>query len=95
MNYDDIELINNEAIHNFELFVDGQRAFIDYKTKDNKIYLIHTEVPKELQGRGVAEAIVEKAFHYIEAHKLVLIPLCSYVQVFLRKHPEWDRLLAA
>jgi hypothetical protein len=33
MNYDEIELINNEAIHNFELFVDGHRAFIDYKTK--------------------------------------------------------------
>ncbi|RWY49985.1 GNAT family N-acetyltransferase [Mucilaginibacter gilvus] len=95
MNYDNIELVNNEAIHNFELFVDGQRAFIDYKTKDNKIYLIHTEVPKELQGQGVAEAIVEKAFKYIEAHKLTLIPLCSYVQVFLRKHSEWDRLLAA
>jgi predicted GNAT family acetyltransferase len=95
MNYDDIELINNEAIHNFELFVGGHRAFIDYKTKDNKIYLIHTEVPKELQGQGVAEAIVEKAFKYIEAHKLTLIPLCTYVQIFLRKHPEWDRLLAA
>ncbi|TFF39169.1 GNAT family N-acetyltransferase [Mucilaginibacter psychrotolerans] len=95
MNYDNIALINNEAIHNFELFVDGYRAFIDYKTKDNKIYLIHTEVPKELQGQGVAEAIVEKAFKYIEAHHLILIPLCTYVQVFLRKHPEWDRLLAA
>jgi predicted GNAT family acetyltransferase len=95
MNYDEIELINNEAIHNFELFVDGHRAFIDYKTKDNKIYLIHTEVPEELKGRGVAEAIVEKTFKYIEAHKLVLIPLCTYVQIFLRKHPEWDRLLAA
>lgn len=95
MNYDDIKLINNTAIHNFELFVDGHRAFIDYKMKENKIYLIHTEVPKELQGRGVAEAIVEKAFAYIESHKLVLVPLCTYVQIFLRKHPEWDRLLAA
>ncbi|WP_238989249.1 N-acetyltransferase [Mucilaginibacter terrigena] len=47
MNYPDIELINNEAIHNFELFVDGHRSFIDYKIKDNKIYLIHTEVPVE------------------------------------------------
>ncbi|AMR32622.1 acetyltransferase [Mucilaginibacter sp. PAMC 26640] len=95
MNYDDIELINNQASHNFELLVDGQRAFIDYKTKDNKIYLVHTEVPKELQGQGVAEALVEKAFNYIEQHKLVMIPSCSYVQLFLKKHPEWDRILAA
>ncbi|MFA6085888.1 GNAT family N-acetyltransferase [Mucilaginibacter sp.] len=94
MNFADIELINNEAIHNFELFVNGHRAFIDYKKKDNKIYLIHTEVPAELKGMGVAEALVEKAFNYIEEHQLKLVPLCSYVQLFLKRHPEWGRLVA-
>lgn len=94
MNYDDIELVNNEAIHNFELVVDGHRAFIDYKTKDNKIYLIHTEVPAELEGRGVAAAIVEKALTYIEQKGLKLVPLCAYVQFFLKRHPDWTRLLA-
>ena len=94
MNYDDIELVNNEAIHNFELVVDGHRAFIDYKTKDNKIYLIHTEVPVELEGRGVAAAIVEKTLAYIEQKGLKLVPLCAYVQFFLKRHPEWTRLLA-
>ena len=94
MNYDDIELVNNEAIHNFELVVDGHRAFIDYKTKDNNIYLIHTEVPAELEGQGVAAAIVEKALTYIEQKGLNLVPLCAYVQFFLKRHPEWNRLLA-
>ena len=94
MNYDDIELVNNEAIHNFELVVDGHRSFIDYKIKDNKIYLIHTEVPAELEGRGVAAAIVEKALTFIEQKGLKLVPLCAYVQFFLKRHPEWNRLLA-
>jgi predicted GNAT family acetyltransferase len=94
MNFADIELINNEAIHNFELFVNGHRAFIDYKTKDNKIYLIHTEVPAELKGMGVAEALVEKTFNYIEQHQLKMVPLCSYIQIYLKRHPEWNRLVA-
>jgi predicted GNAT family acetyltransferase len=94
MNFADIELINNEAIHNFELFVNGHRAFIDYKTKDNKIYLIHTEVPAELKGMGVAEALVEKTFNYIEQHQLKMVPLCNYIQIFLKRHPEWNRLVA-
>jgi predicted GNAT family acetyltransferase len=94
MNFADIELINNEAIHNFELFVNGHRAFIDYKTKDNKIYLIHTEVPAELKGMGVAEALVKKTFNYIEQHQLKMVPLCSYIQIFLKRHPEWNRLVA-
>ncbi|WP_158826137.1 GNAT family N-acetyltransferase [Mucilaginibacter lacusdianchii] len=94
MKYDNIQLINNVAIHNFELFVDGYRSFIDYKQKSNKVYLIHTEVPAALKGKGVAEAIVEKTLAYLEASHQKLVPLCSYVQVYLKRHPEWNRLLA-
>lgn len=94
MNYPEIPLVNNESIHNFELVVDGHRAFIDYKQKGNKVYLIHTEVPAELKGKGVAEAIVEKTFIYMEERGLKLIPLCVYVGMYLKRHPEWNRLLA-
>jgi predicted GNAT family acetyltransferase len=94
MTYQDIPLIDNKEHHNFELIVDGHKAFIDYKLKDNKIYLIHTEVPQELEGMGVAAALVEKAFNYIEEHQLKIIPLCTYVVAYLKRHPEWTRLLA-
>ncbi len=94
MKFEDILLVNNEVIHHFELTIDGQQAFIDYKRKDNKIYLIHTEVPETLKGTGAAEAIVTKALHFIEEHQLKLVPLCSYVQVYVKRHPEWNRLLA-
>lgn len=94
MKYQDIPLINNEALHNFELIIDGKRAFIDYKQKGDKIYLIHTEVPEELEGMGVAAAIVEKTFNYIESNHLKMVPLCVYVLAFLKRHPEWNRLLA-
>lgn len=94
MKYEEIPLVKNEAIHNFELTVEGHRAFIDYKQKDDKIYLIHTEVPVELEGKGVAAAIVEKAFNYIEQNNLKLIPLCVYVASYLKRHPEWARILA-
>lgn len=94
MKFEDIELVNNEAIHNFELMVDGHRSFIDYQVRGEKIYLIHTEVPEVLQGRGVAEALVDKAFTYIESKGLKVVPLCAYIQIFLKKHPEWNRIVA-
>lgn len=62
--------------------------------KDDKIYLIHTEVPVELEGKGVASAIVEKTFNYIEQNNLKLVPLCVYVVSYLKRHPEWSRILA-
>ncbi|MBB5394162.1 GNAT family N-acetyltransferase [Mucilaginibacter sp. AK015] len=94
MNYADNDIIDNEAIHNFEFFVDGHRSFIDYKTRDNRIYLIHTEVPEELEGRGIAGIMVEKVLTYVEQKDMKLVPLCAYVKAFLKRHPEWNRLLA-
>ncbi|QXV64811.1 N-acetyltransferase [Mucilaginibacter sp. 21P] len=94
MKFDDIELVDNEAIHNFELTIDGQRSFIDYQVRGEKIYLIHTEVPEALQGQGVAEALVEKALIHIENKGQKVVPLCAYVQIFLKKHPEWNRIVA-
>jgi predicted GNAT family acetyltransferase len=93
MKYEEIALIDNKEQHNFELWVDGRRSFIDYKRHGSRVYLLHTEVPKELEGNGVAAALVEKTLRYLEENQLKLIPLCVYVQSFLKRHPEWNRLV--
>ena len=43
----DLELINNEAAKQYEFHIDGFVAKIEYKKSGDKIYLIHTEIPKE------------------------------------------------
>ena len=91
--YEDIQLNNNSAIHNFEIFVDGHRAFIDYKQHGDKYFLIHTEVPQELEGKGVAAALVEKVFKYLEANNFKMVPYCAYIKAYLKRHPEWERLI--
>jgi predicted GNAT family acetyltransferase len=91
--YDELPLVNNQAIHNFEMVVDGHRAFIDYQQKGDKVFLIHTEVPVELEGKGVATALVEKTFKHLEANNLKIVPYCAYVKGFLKRHPEWERLV--
>ena len=93
MNYNDIPLVNNKTEGNYEMIVDGRRSFIDYVLKGNKIYLVHTEVPAEQSGDGLAAVLVEKALRDIETQGLKLVPVCAYVQYYLKKYPEWNRLL--
>lgn len=91
--YSTLELINNQKDGRFEMSVDGQTAFIQYREHANTISLLHTEVPSALEGQGVGAAIVEKAFKYIEQNDLVMVPQCSFVSTYLKRHPEWNKLL--
>ena len=93
MKHQEIPLTYNEDNSRFEFKVDEHLSLIDFKKKGNTIYLTHTEVPKELEGKGVAAAMVHKTLQYLEEHQLKLIPACSYVHAYLKRHPEWNRLL--
>ncbi len=88
-----IPLNKNKEKNRFELVVDNQTSFIDYKERNQKIYLIHTEVPVQQEGKGISSALIEKTFQYIEANQYKLIALCPAVVAYIRRHPEWKRLL--
>ncbi len=91
---EDIPLVNNELSRQFELAVNGQKAKIEYELQKGRMSLLHTEVPPELEGRGVGTAIVEKTLHYMQDNSLKLVPWCSFVKAYVKKHPEWKKLLA-
>ncbi len=94
MRYENNSLHINTNEHRFEMDVEGRIAFIDYKQSGKKLYLVHTEVPSQLEGKGVGSALVQKTLQYIEEHHLQFVPYCPFVQSFLQKHPEWKRLEA-
>jgi uncharacterized protein len=95
MRYEEVELNDNEDQHHFEMEVHGYTAFIKYKKTDQYLFLIHTEVPAELKGKGVASCLVEKTFEYAQRNKLKIVPLCSFVESFLERHKKWQYLVAA
>ena len=88
-----LEVHKNDSNHRFELTVDGHTAFIDFKERNQTITLIHTESPEELAGRGVATALIEKTLMYLEEHQYTLIPLCPLVFAYIKRHPEWKRIV--
>lgn len=92
-NYELHQVLKNSDKSRFELEIDGYIAFIDYKQKDQLIKLIHTEVPEELGGRGVAATLVEKTLVYLENNNFTLYPYCPYVYAYIKKHPDWKRIV--
>ncbi|MBX3241593.1 MAG: N-acetyltransferase [Chitinophagaceae bacterium] len=88
-----VPLIKNEQESRFEIIVEGYRGFIDFKERNARFYLVHTEVASELEGRGVATALIEKTLEYIEQHNHTLIPLCPLIFAYIKRHPEWKRIV--
>jgi predicted GNAT family acetyltransferase len=54
----------------------------------------HTLVPPEIGGRGVAAELVKALVADARAEHFKIRPLCSYVVVAFKRHPEWADLRA-
>ena len=64
------EVVNNTENQQFEIFYEGHKAELVYRLRDGNIYLMHTGVPKELEGKGIASALAEYALNYGKEQKL-------------------------
>lgn len=78
----------------FEATVEGQACVCDYRLADGVMQLVHTGVPRALEGRGIAARLVAAALAHARASGLKVLPVCSYVQAYMRRHPETLELLA-
>jgi len=89
-----IEVRHNENAHRFEAVVDGQLARADYRLEGDVMRIFHTEVPFAFEGRGIAARLVKAAFDHARENRLKVLPACSYVRDYMRRHPETQALLA-
>jgi predicted GNAT family acetyltransferase len=84
---------DNSERHRFELDADGHVAFSNYRRDGGTITILHTEVPKELNGRGIGSALVRGLLDIARARGLTVKPVCPFVSGYIAKHPEYADLL--
>jgi predicted GNAT family acetyltransferase len=83
---------DNTERNRFELDADGHIAFSNYKRSDGLLTILHTEVPKELEGRGIGSALVRGLLETARAQGLKVHAVCPFVKSYLDRHPEYSDL---
>jgi predicted GNAT family acetyltransferase len=77
----------------FELPVDGNTAVLQYMERDGALYLTHTEVPPEMEGRGIGSRIVKHALDEAKRRGMKVAPRCPFVRAYIDRHPEYASLV--
>ena len=88
-----LNVVMNEAARRFEIELEGETAFAEYRLVDHGIILPHTVVPEAFEGRGVASALAKAALGYARDHDLKVIPTCPFMAGYITKHPEWHDIV--
>lgn len=84
----------NTAQNRFEWTEDQTLSVLDYQLADGVMALTHTLVPKALEGRGIAGDLTKFALDTARAQGWKVDPVCSYASTYIRRHPEYQDLIA-
>jgi predicted GNAT family acetyltransferase len=76
---------DNTERQRFELDADGHIAFADYKRAGGLLSMLHTEVPKALEGRGIGSALIRGVLNIARSEGLKVNPLCPLRKGLHRK----------
>ena len=89
-----VNVVNNPEKNRFEVDNNGQLSVLEYRLKADKIFLTHTEVPPELEKKGLGSNLAHAAMEYARRSHLQVIPVCPFIQHYLDVHPEYSNLLS-
>jgi uncharacterized protein len=80
------QVTDNQAGSRFELRADGAAAELSYRRRADRLIIIHTAVPPELEGRGLGGKLVAAAVDRAAQEGLTLVPLCPFARQWLERH---------
>ena len=85
---------DNHEQSRFELDIDGQIVFANYRRTGSTLAILHVEAPLPLCGTGAAGRLMGGIMEIARATGAKIVPLCGYASAWLRRHREYAELLA-
>ncbi len=84
----------NAAEDRYELQVGDEVAVAAYRQQGDVVTFTHTEVPKALEGQGVATKLIAGALDDVRHRKLKIIAACEFVAAYVQRHSDVQDLIA-
>lgn len=86
----DIELkLNANGRGAFVIEENGERlAEMEVAIQKENLIVYHTEVHERLKNLGIGAKLLGQMVAYARDHHLKVVPLCPFVNVQFRRHPE-------
>ncbi|UMA67063.1 GNAT family N-acetyltransferase (plasmid) [Roseivivax marinus] len=90
----DIRREDGETKGRYVTLVDGHEAEMTFsRLGASSIIIDHTSVPDALRGRGVGQALVERAVRDARASGIAIVPLCPFAKAQIDRNPDWQDVL--
>lgn len=88
-------VVHDEKNRRFEIHLNGATAYVSYTPFDGGVDYDHTIVPPSLGGRGIGSFLVKYVLDYAKQHDWKIKSSCSFVAVYIDRHPEYQDISLA
>jgi len=88
-----LNILHDKEKQRFTLDVNGELAKVEYQIKDEKMYLVHSEVPYNLRGQGIGKVLVEKTFEKLTEEGYEGVAVCSFIKAVKNRSPHWKEII--
>lgn len=86
------EVVHETEKNRFAVHVDSETAVLEYRLSEDEVIYTHTGVPSALEGRGIGSLLVRTGLDWARAEGLRVVPVCSFVAGYVKRHPEYADL---
>ena len=88
------QLRDNTAASRYELDIDGEIVFANYRKSGNTLTINWVESPPALRGTGAAGRLMKLLGQEAESKGWNIVPVCGYAAAWLRRSPDYRKLVA-
>ncbi|MEC8397144.1 MAG: N-acetyltransferase [Bacteroidota bacterium] len=88
-----VELQNNEFLRQFETFVNGSLARIEYAEQERKIFLTKLVIPGDVNDVEFEENFIKSVLEFISEKNLRVVPTSPKIAGFVRRNKSYKSLL--